>query len=1198
MHAFRPLKGVAVAAVTAITATLALAGPLMGTALASRPTASAPPTITSAAPPSVSSSTSVTFAWTTVSSTQPAGANETFTCYLDGVKSNCSSGVTGTKAYSGLAGGAHSFFVKGRQSGHYRAINSATTTWRIDLTAPLAPTVHAVTPNPTRNTAADIYFDAADTDTASFACALDDSVVSHATACSSPYRATGLGAGTHILYVYALDSALPTHNESPAGSQSWLVDLTKPGSPVFTAQPPAMTNATRADFAWTDDSTATSSVCSLDDAPFTACSQSSSLPGSASFSGLAAGAHTLVVMDSDAAGNDSTALATWYVDLTAPPAPRITSGPAPTTDQTSASFVFSDADTTASFLCEVTAGGSLLVAGSACTSGFGLPSLADGTYTFSVQAKDPAGNIGPATPYSWTVDTTDNGPVQLSPVAFLTGPRAFSNAARPSFTWVGLDDLTTGFVCALDSNVYTDCGAADVNGDGGYTVSAGVNLSEGTHVLAVKASDGNGNLSPATPYTWTYDRTPPPAPMFSTTPAQPSNSTTAIFSFASEPNASFTCSLNAGTPTLCASPVSYSGLTAGDYQFTVQAIDAAGNTSQTDYRWTIDLSVPSAPVLSGPKGYVASSSAHVTWPAGGASITGYTCSLDGGTATACVSPQDLTGLADGAHTFAVTATNGTKTSTSSDTWTVDTTKPVLTVEGLPANATTTNSSSFAPTLTQSDANPGAISCVLSGPTTASTCGPYLGLSDGVYTLTVNTTDAAGNAADTVTTGWTIDTTPPPPANVFGPHDTTSTRPTLTFSDGDPTATLTCSLDGAAFAACASPFTPATALNVGAHSFVVRATDAVSNSTDSAPFAFQVSAAPGGGTADPAPTVSLSTPSTLTGAATAAFSETVHSLAAGSAALMLTGTSTIVPANVVCLSGSAVVGCSDAFASVRLTPRAALVPGQHYTLRLAAGAAQDATGNPSVATSRAFRGSLGEQENSAAAHAVWATVRARAAYGHSLVRQSVAGAAASYTFKGANVTWWTVTGKDQGTATVYIDGVRKAHVDNYAATTHFKVARRYTRLGNKVHTLRIVVRGVKGASAGTGTFVSVDAFSVGTARTNTPHLAMTWRSAVSSSYSARHAAVAKLRNDALSFVFRGTSVSWFTQRGVSQGKVAVYVDGVVKAVVDDYAAKTSFGVKRSVTRLSDTVHTLKLVVLGTHHKGATGTWVTVDRFQVT
>ena len=39
-------------------------------------------------------------------------------------------------------------------------------------------------------------------------------------------------------------------------------------------------------------------------------------------------------------------------------------------------------------------------------------------------------------------------------------------------------------------------------------------------------------------------------------------------------------------------------------------------------------------------------------------------------------------------------------------------------------------------------------------------------------------------------------------------------------------------------------------------------------------------------------------------------------------------------------------------------------------------------------------------------------------------------------------------------------------------------------------------------------------------------------------------------------------------------------------------------ERTLTGLSDKVHTLKLVVLGTHHKGGTGTWVTVDRFLVT
>jgi hypothetical protein len=1211
----RLFRSAATTALAAIAATLALAGPMAGTAFAARPTASAQPNMTSAAPLSPSSSTTVSFTWTTVSSGQPAGISETFSCFLDGAKSNCGSGVSGTRSYSGLTDGTHSFFVKGKQTGHYRAVNSATTTWRVDRTAPLPPTVHPVSPNPTSNTAADIYFEKADTDTASFVCALDDSVAADATGCVSPYNPTNLAAGTHTLYVYALDAAQPTPNESAASHQSWLVDLTAPGSPVFTSQPNTTTNSTTASFAWTDDPTATSSQCSLDSAAFTACSPTVLLPKSVTFTGLAAGPHTLVVRDRDSAGNTSTALATWSIDLTAPPAPQIVSGPAATTDQTSASFLFQDADTTATFLCSVSGNGSVLVASSACTSPYGLPSLSDGSYTFSVQAKDPAGNVGPLTPYSWTVDTTDTGPVQLSPVGFLSGPGAFSNVAHPSFTWVALDDLTTGFVCALDSNDFTSCGSPDTNGDGTYSVPAAVNLTEGPHMLAVKGADASANLSPAATYSWTYDKTPPPAPMFSTTPAQPSNSSSALFSFASEPNASFTCSLNAAPATLCASPVSYTGLAAGNYTFTVQATDAAGNTSHSDFGWTIDPSVPSAPVLSGPNGFVASTSAQVAWLGGDPGVT-YTCALDGAAAASCTSPRNLTGLSQGQHTIAVTAVNGAKTSTSSQTWTVDTVKPVLNVSGLPANGTTTSASTVVPVITQTDVNPGSVSCSLTGPSGFGTCGPYVGLADGVYTMTVNTADAAGNAADAVTTGWTVDTTPPVAAVVSGPADTTNAQPSFDFSDGDAVAAYGCSVDGGSYNACSSPFSVPAPLGLGAHSLMVSAADGVGNTSYSAPFAFNVSApvvvsptptptptptlvtAPVGGPIDPAPTAALSTPTTLTGVATGTFSETVHALAAGGASIVLTGTSTVVPTNVACLSGTATVACSGSFTALRLTPRAPFTPGQHYTVQVIAGAAQDSAGNPSVANSSAFRGSRTEQENSAAARATWATVRAKAAYGHTFVRQSLAGATATYIFKGTNVTWWTVTGKNQGKATVYIDGARKAYVDNYAAATHFRVARRYTRLGNRTHTLRIVVRGLKGAKAGTGTFVSVDAFSVGKTRANTPRIAMTWRSAVNRHYSAVHAAVARFRNETLSFTFRGTAVSWFTQRGRNQGKVAVYVDGVRKAVVDNYAAKTAFSVRRSVTRLADKVHTLKLVVLGTHHRGATGTWVTVDRFTVT
>jgi bacillopeptidase F len=95
----------------------------------------------------------------------------------------------------------------------------------------------------------------------------------------------------------------------------------------------------------------------------------------------------------------------------------------------------------------------------------------------------------------------------------------------------------------------------------------------------------------------------------------------------------------------------------------------------------------------------------------------------------------------------------------------------------------------------------------------------------------------------------------------------------------------------------------------------------------------------------------------------------------------------------------------------------------------------------------------------------------------------------------------------------------------------------------------------------------------------------------------HATVADLAGQAISMTFRGTSVTWVTVHGADQGKAAVFVDGVLKGTYDDYTAKSSYNVKHTVSHLPDKVHTVKIVVLGKHHKGAKGNVVTVDRFTV-
>ena len=1317
-------------------------------ALAKRPDASVAPVVTSNLPSLRTSSASASFSWTTSPAT-----SESYTCFLDGIKSNCGSGTTGQKPYSGLADGSHTFFVRAKRAGHFRAVQSNSIVWTIDHTSPAAPTVDQP-PSPSNVTTPNVTFSEPSSaePISGYACVLSATKPATAPAaanCTSPWSPTSLLTnGQYTLWVYAFDTALPTPNVSAPGSTTWTVDLSAPGVPDLTATPSKLNNSSSATFTWTDES-GSSSACSLDNAAFTACGGAVQ-PRTITFNTLGEGDHTFLVKDTDSAANTGApASYAWHIDLTAPDAPLV-NGPG-TTDDATATFSYSDTDKTVSFLCRLDGQGGF----TACQQSYGP--LSDGAHALEVLAQDPAGNQSAVTSVQWTVDTSTTGPVALSPVEFLSAPDGYSNLSPVTFTWLGLDETTTGFLCALDTSTFTACGSPDINGDGSHQVTVGT---EGPHVFAVKATDGT-NVSPATSWRWTYDKTPPPAPTFSAKPGDPSNSTSALFSFASEPSATFTCSLDGAAAQPCATPATFSGLSQASHTFAVTASDAAGNSSTSSYTWLIDLSAPPAPVLSGPSGYSNAASAQLSWTDAGSGLT-FTCSLDTVALASCDNPTQLSNLADGSHTFAVSASNGTKSTTTSRSWTVDTIKPALTVSSLPSEGSLTNATTITPSVTQVDANAGAIACSLSGPTPASTCGPFTALADGAYTLTVDTTDLAGNTADEVVRHWTIDSTAPtldvsgvpngvtnattvtpvvntptdahpgplvcsltgpvsssacgpyaglmngsyqltidttdqagnaatqyvgawvvdtvaPALDVTGvPSGTVNTtsvtpnptqvdanpgaitcaltgpvsqsgcgpfsgltdgdytlkldttdqagnaavelvktwtvdtvappapvvsspgqtpNPTITFTSSEPGDTFRCSVDGGPFVPCTSPWTPPAGLSDGSHTLVVETVDAAGNTKTAPPITFVVANAPGTGSDTTPPTATIVATKTLTGASTATFSEAVHGLTAGGAALVVTGTPTVVPVNLSCLSGGTKVKCATAFTSLRLTPKSALIPGQHYTVRLLAGAVKDGNGNPLVAKSVNFRASRAEQETTPGAKALWPGAKTKAAYGGSLVRENTAGASATYAFTGTNVTWWTVTGPNQGKAAVYIDGVRKAIVSNYATATHYKVARKYAKLANKRHTLKIVVRGVKGAKAGTGTFVTVDAFSVGKARANSPALITKWRSLAAQQFSGSHAVAAKTRGATFTFVFRGTAVSWVTERARNQGKVAVYIDGVRKAVVDNYSTTTRFGVRRSLSGLSDKVHTLKLVVLGTHRKGGTGTWVTVDRFLV-
>ena len=86
------------------------------------------------------------------------------------------------------------------------------------------------------------------------------------------------------------------------------------------------------------------------------------------------------------------------------------------------------------------------------------------------------------------------------------------------------------------------------------------------------------------------------------------------------------------------------------------------------------------------------------------------------------------------------------------------------------------------------------------------------------------------------------------------------------------------------------------------------------------------------------------------------------------------------------------------------------------------------------------------------------------------RTSTQSSRVAFKFRARGIDWYTVTGPDQGSASVYIDGVRKATFDNYSPSLDYGVRHTITGLADRVHTATIVVTSTRG-------WVGIDAWSL-------------------------------------------------------------------------------------------------------------------------
>jgi hypothetical protein len=701
-------------------------------------TAPPEPTITSA-PADPSSSANASFSFTD----DEAGVG--FRCRLDGAALvDC----TSPQEYTGLADGAHSFEVRARDAAGNES-TAASHAWTVDTTAPVT-TILSGPPDPSNLTDASFNFLVGEP--ASSECRLDGAAFSP---CASPHGYSGLGDGLHSFEVRATDLA---GNLGAAAAHSWAVDATPPPQPTITSAPPDPSNSAEASFTFTDAEAGIGFQCRIDGGPFSPCTSPRD------YTGLTDGAHTFDVRARDAAGNESAAAShTWTVEAGAPPVPTITSAPANPTNETSASFTFTDEESGVSFRCRLDGG-----VFSSCSSPQGYGDLGEGSHTFEVRARDPLGNESAAAAHTWVVDTA-------APAATITGrPPDPSNDPAPSFSFTA--DEPSGFECRLDAAAFEACSSPH-----GYS-----GLAEGQHAFDVRAIDLAGNVGASVGYSWQLETTPPPVPTFTAAPPVATPLTSASFSFTNtEAGVSFRCSLDDAAFAACSSPQAFTGLAEGLHVFEVTATDAVGNESApATHAWTIDMVAPPAPTItSTPPDPSNSVNAIITFSDPEAGVS-FRCRLDASPFSACSSPRRYNGLTRGSHSFQVKAR-----------------------------------------------------------------------------------DAAGNESAAVGYAWTVTAVPPPTIDSWPPALTSSTTATFSFSDPQPGASFLCSLDGAAFSACASP-QGYSELADGGHTFSVKALD---ETVESAPtsYAWTVDLTP-----PPAPTIDSAPPDpTSSTGASFAFSQT-------------------------------------------------------------------------------------------------------------------------------------------------------------------------------------------------------------------------------------------------------------------------------------------------------------------------------------
>ena len=596
--------------------------------------------------------------------------------------------------------------------------------------------------------------------------------------------------GENEACVYATDAA---GNKSPTTTWRWTLDTIPPQN-LSIAGTPANGEKTK--------ETAVALTASATDAhaltyhwTFNGVdSTGSSLAGTAR-----EGKNTARVFAEDAAGNRCDAVTyTWTVDTEAPKNLALDGTPAngAVTKEPAFSFAASaeDATTLTYHWTLKTAAGTIMR--TATGEAFDGAIEEDGAYTVSVFAEDETGNESETASRTWTVD-------RVAPRVALASetPESFNAAKAPLEVTVTFSEAVTDFTAnavmvengtvtemeklpapegEAEQEVYRVTIKPTEDGEVTCQIAAGV----------VADAAGNGNeVSEA--LTRTYDTTRPTVVLTSRMATCFNAEKLVVTATFSEAVTGFTADVvtvengtvdaveavaddeNAYTVTITPADEGKIVVEIGADQ--VADLAENKNAASEKLTRTYDATSPTQPALSGvPETPTKTKSFSLTATSEDVNAIIFHWTLNGVESTG----STLTGTAqEGANTASVYAEDaaGNRSETTTVNWTLDTTPPVLSLDGTPANGALTKENGVSLVARATDATEVTFHWTFNG--VESSGAALTGTArEGANEVSVYAEDAAGNRSETMTRTWTLDTTPPTkPALTGVPKSLTNER---------------------------------------------------------------------------------------------------------------------------------------------------------------------------------------------------------------------------------------------------------------------------------------------------------------------------------------------------------------------------------------------------------------------------------------